>query len=243
MHLGAGVMTTSQATSGEQAHVGDHNFPASRGGLADSNYAEEGLKFSSQHAAELYEKMAVPESATNRSSYRSQQTARSMLTGRSERAGSADPFNSRSARGNQNQNQNQSRSNMFSNSSPRPTTTNSNRKEKRAHHNHRSHKKKNDGDEPAVRKKHGHHEMSITGHVRNKTMSDHIVGVDPEERLRITREAQGHDDIHAVGEDTEWAAPKPSFKYGCELKSQWMDPEVSERSGGAGRGCGNELKN
>ena len=55
-------------------------------------------------------------------------------------------------------------------------------------------------------------------------MSDHLVAVNAEERLRQFREEQGHEDIHATGEETEWAAPKPSYKFGCELKSQWMDP-------------------
>jgi len=200
MHLGDSVMTLIEPQDQKGgAHIG----------MSDFNKERKGRKFSSDAVEDLYNvnvasgrtRSGRPE--TGRSLSSRVNSSRGSYTSRSS---TADPFNARSSSARA--------KNIFAESKP---------SNHHHHHHHHQHHHHHDKHKKVTRKKHGHHEMSITGHVRNKTMSDHLVGVDAEERLRQQREAAGLD-IHATGEDTEWAAPKPSIKYGCELKSQWLDP-------------------
>ena len=71
--------------------------------------------------------------------------------------------------------------------------------------------------------------MSISAMHRNESMADHLAGAGShaaEERLRLHRAAEGgvDVDVHKVGETTTFAMPKASLKYGCALKTQWLDP-------------------
>jgi hypothetical protein len=68
--------------------------------------------------------------------------------------------------------------------------------------------------------------QSITGHNRAESISDHVAAgaAGAEERLRLMRAASGVD-ISTEGEETEFAMPRMSKVYGCELKSQWLDPD------------------
>ena len=72
----------------------------------------------------------------------------------------------------------------------------------------------------------GEKNLSITGHQRNTNIADAVAaGANAaEERLRMFKmQQEGEDDIDHS--DTSHAMPRPSFKYGCQLKSQWMDPD------------------
>ncbi|GMH82163.1 hypothetical protein TrVE_jg13001 [Triparma verrucosa] len=68
--------------------------------------------------------------------------------------------------------------------------------------------------------------LSITGHQRNENIADAVAkgANQAEERLRKMRLESGVEDM-VDHSDTEFAMPRPSYKYGCQLKSQWMDPE------------------
>ena len=76
-----------------------------------------------------------------------------------------------------------------------------------------------------IKKMQNEHKLSITGHVRNENIADAVAkgAHAAEERLRQFRLESGTD--HIDHGDTSHAMPRPSYKYGCQLKSQWMDPD------------------